>query len=238
MHDRSSSDEFFFAMDSHSSLDTFLSQLDDPSAWRRLPSDSKPLSREELDILFRIQNGLTGDLDYDPFAPSVDFFTKNIEVQPISLAPAPKRRFLPSLNEAKIVRRLVHAIRMGWIRPKEVVLPGKRRRLYDLWKEESMESSRMVGIPPPKVALPGHRESYRPPPEYLPSAVALRRSSHNRKWTPTRQRITLNSSTQYMHGYTCTCMLFLAYRRYIFACAVSLLYAFTLVCQRIILWGQ
>ena len=69
------------------------------------------------------------------------------------------------------VSRMVHAIKMGWIRPRRPRDPSPS--FYDLWAQE--DPSAVLGrhkmhVPAPKLALPGHAESYNPPPEYLPSA--------------------------------------------------------------------
>lgn len=68
------------------------------------------------------------------------------------------------------VSRMVHAIKMGWIQPRRPQDPTPN--FYDLWAQE--DPSAVLGrhkmhVPAPKLALPGHAESYNPPPEYLPS---------------------------------------------------------------------
>lgn len=66
------------------------------------------------------------------------------------------------------VSRLVHAIKMGWIKPKR---PREDTGVfYDLWAQEDHNSilgRHKMHVPAPKLPLPGHEESYNPPPEYL-----------------------------------------------------------------------
>lgn len=66
------------------------------------------------------------------------------------------------------VSRLVHAIKMGWIKPRR---PREDTGVfYDLWAQEDHNSilgRHKMHVPAPKLPLPGHQESYNPPPEYL-----------------------------------------------------------------------
>ena len=40
-------------------------------------------------------------VEVNPFEPEVDWFTRDVEVMPLSAAPEPKRRFIPSKWEEK-----------------------------------------------------------------------------------------------------------------------------------------
>lgn len=57
---------------------------------------------------------------------------------------------------------------MGWIKPRRVE-DDSRGRYYDLWASEdsSILAKHRMHLPAPKIPLPGHQESYNPPPEYL-----------------------------------------------------------------------
>ncbi|MEQ2158631.1 hypothetical protein GOODEAATRI_014373 [Goodea atripinnis] len=67
------------------------------------------------------------------------------------------------------VSKLVHAIKMGWIKPRRVE-DDSRGRFYDLWASESSSilAKHKMHLPAPKIPLPGHEESYNPPPDGLP----------------------------------------------------------------------
>lgn len=94
---------------------------------------------------------------------------------PLSSAPEPKRRFLPSKHEAKRVAKLVRAIKEGRILPYKP--PEERQKEedeveethYDIWANEEPQEPHVMNIPAPKLAPPGYDLSYNPPPEYLPT---------------------------------------------------------------------
>ncbi|KAK3742734.1 hypothetical protein QZH41_018951, partial [Actinostola sp. cb2023] len=154
-------------------LDQFLSKMDDPNYWRTVKDKTTMkevvLSDEELAIIDRIQNLQFPDAGYDPYEPYVDFFTGEKMIHPLTNAPEPKSRFIPSKWEHKRVMKIVRAIRNGWIKPKKT--KDDKPRYYLLWDKDEDEARRRrtVHIPAPKMKLPGHDESYNPPPEYLPT---------------------------------------------------------------------
>lgn len=94
---------------------------------------------------------------------------------PLRNFPEHKRSFLPSKDEARQVSKLVHALKMGWIKStaemkKEREEKNKEPQFYMLWQsDDQAEEMRRIHkhIPAPKRHLPGHAESYNPPPEYL-----------------------------------------------------------------------
>lgn len=94
---------------------------------------------------------------------------------PLSSAPEPKRRFLPSKHEAKRVAKLVRAIKEGRIMPyKPPEEEGDQEgeddeTYYDIWANEEPKDN-ALHIAAPKLAPPGYDLSYNPPPEYLPTA--------------------------------------------------------------------
>lgn len=98
----------------------------------------------------------------------MEFFSKDLMLHPVTNRPADKRSFIPSLIEKEKVSKLVHAIKMGWIKPRRLE-DDSRGRYYDLWASEdsSILAKHRMHLPAPKIPLPGHHESYNPPPEYL-----------------------------------------------------------------------
>lgn len=107
--------------------------------------------------------------------PWVEWFTSEVMKTPLRKFPEHKRSFLPSKSEAKKVSKLVHALKMGWIKStaelkKEREKKRNEPQFYMLWQsDDQAEEMRRIHkhIPPPKRHLPGHAESYNPPPEYL-----------------------------------------------------------------------
>ena len=68
---------------------------------------------------------------------------------------------------------MLHSIRMGWMKlRKQKKDEDDRPKFYDIWSNESqveLTKRHHSHIAAPKEKLPGHEESYRPPPEYLPT---------------------------------------------------------------------
>nr|POE71388.1 ribosome biogenesis protein erb1 [Quercus suber] len=163
-------------------LDSLLDSIDLPQGWTGMtdPQTGKPLqlNAEELEVLKKItRNEAPGD-GYDPYPDMVEYFTgKGMEeVMPLSAAPEPKRRFVPSANEHKRVMKIVKAIKEGRIKPfrepteeeKELEDAQQEYAGYDVWADEQPRPDHPMNVPAPKLPPPGYEESYHPPPEYLP----------------------------------------------------------------------
>lgn len=92
---------------------------------------------------------------------------------PLSAAPEPKRRFVPSKHEAKRIAKLVKAIKEGRIVPykspeeRQKEEDEKEETYYDIWANEEEKPPHIMNIPAPKLPPPGYDLSYNPPPEYL-----------------------------------------------------------------------
>ena len=160
-------------------LDALLDSIDIPKGWTGLtdPSTGKPLelTQEELEVLKRIQMNEIPEEGYDPYPPTVEYFTGKTEVVPLSAAPEPKRRFVPSKHEAKRVMKIVRAIREGRILPYKPPAEAEEEdvdvKKYDIWANEAPRPDHPMNIPAPRLPPPGYGESYHPPPEYLPDSA-------------------------------------------------------------------
>ncbi|KAI9752466.1 MAG: Ribosome biogenesis protein erb1 [Lichina confinis] len=163
-------------------LDALLDTVDLPKGWTGLtdPATGQPLklSQEELEVLRRIQMNEIPEDGYDPYPSTIEYFTSITEHMPLSAAPEPKRRFVPSKHEAKRVLKIVRAIRQGKILPYKP--PEEREQddpeviRYDIWADEKPKADHPMNIPAPKASPPGYEESYNPPPEYLPTEAERR----------------------------------------------------------------
>ncbi|RMY78934.1 hypothetical protein D0864_09190 [Hortaea werneckii] len=106
----------------------------------------------------------------------VYYFTGKEEVMPLSAAPEPKRRFVPSSHEHRRVMKMVKAIKEGRIQPFREQTEEDRERQeqeeefasYDVWANEEPQPDHVMNVPAPKLPPPGYEESYHPPAEYLP----------------------------------------------------------------------
>ncbi|KAJ5772865.1 hypothetical protein N7457_007761 [Penicillium paradoxum] len=153
-------------------LDALLDSIEIPKGWTGLtdPQTGKPLklSQDELELLRKVQMNEVPSEGYDPYEPLVEWFTSEKEIMPLSAAPEPKRRFVPSKHEQKRVMKLVKAIREGRILPYKAPedREDKEEELinYDLWADEVERPDHVMHIPAPKLPPP----ELPPPPEYLP----------------------------------------------------------------------
>ena len=168
-------------------IDMAIENSDDPAAMRTIYdmyNDRKiVLSEREIEIIRRVQAGTFAHPEHDDTPDYVDWFSSEREVMPLSAAPEPKRRFVPSKWEMMKVMKIVKAIKEG--RYKEI--RGDKNKessdkppVYLIWNdaedETIAESKRLqFHLPAPKMPLPGHAESYNPPAEYILSEEELQR---------------------------------------------------------------
>jgi len=164
-------------------LDKFLANIEDPSSWTsvedKLLQKNVQLTDQELDLIQRLAKAENPDANYEPYEPTIEWFTgKGKEMAtPLTRAPEPKRRFIPSKWEHKKVMKIVRAIRQGRITPHG---PNKaaseKPQFYGIWSasDEPLNMMAPMHMPAPKMKLPGHEESYNPPAEYLFSKDELK----------------------------------------------------------------
>ena len=167
-----------------------ISRSVDPDAWRTIHDEyngtTVTLTDAEIRMIRRMRTNRFPHSGVDPY-PEEDFDVSverdaqgRVAASPLSSAPEPKRRFLPSKWEAKMVVRMVRAMRRGWMKMRSEEEAKRREEedarasVYLMWGDGGDEESARTGaglpyIPAPKVKLPGHEESYNPPEEYLPT---------------------------------------------------------------------
>ncbi|KAG1701354.1 Ribosome biogenesis protein bop1-B [Nymphon striatum] len=155
-------------------LDNFLKKMEDPDYWCTvkdyMTGKDVVLSDEDVAIIKRIQGGNYPRADHDEYKPWVDFFTHEKMIHPVTNHPPTKRSFIPSKIEKNMVSKMVHAIKMGWIKPKpKLEEPNTFFMLWDHKDEENEKINKRMQnhMPAPKMKLPGHEESYNPPSEYI-----------------------------------------------------------------------
>ncbi|SCW03914.1 LAFE_0H01816g1_1 [Lachancea fermentati] len=157
-----------------SALDQLLESIDLPEGWTGLldknTGSSLNLSQEELELISKIQKNERTEDSVDPYEPLIDWFTRDPEVMPVTATPEPKRRFVPSKNEAKRVMKIVRAIREGRIIPPKKLKELKEQEEkynYDLWGDSTESNDHIMHLRAPKLPPPTNDESYNPPEEYL-----------------------------------------------------------------------
>lgn len=155
-------------------IEAYLRNADDAKNWRKIydeyNDEEVQITKDEAKIISRLLKGKTPHTNVDPYPDYVDWFEYEDKGHPLSNAPEPKRRFVPSKWEQKKVVKLVRAIRNGWIKFDN---PKEEQNLYLLWGDETDTTDNkrhgLSYIPPPKPKLPGHEESYNPSVEYIPT---------------------------------------------------------------------
>uniref|UniRef100_A0A1Q3EYN9 Ribosome biogenesis protein BOP1 homolog n=1 Tax=Culex tarsalis TaxID=7177 RepID=A0A1Q3EYN9_CULTA len=159
-------------------IDEFLKRMEDPNFWRTVKDpqtgQNVVLSDEDVGLIKRIMAGRNPDQQYNDYEPWIEWFTSEVEKMPIRNIPDHKRSFLPSKSEKQKVGRLVHALKMGWVKTRaeteRLAATAKGPKFYMVWdSDHGKEDIRRIHdhVVAPKRPLPGHAESYNPPPEYL-----------------------------------------------------------------------
>ncbi|KAK3279018.1 Ribosome biogenesis protein 1 [Cymbomonas tetramitiformis] len=176
-------------------LDAFLARTDNKKEWRTVRDEYNDedvvLTKEEMEMVRRIRRGQFPDVNINPFEEYVDWMKwEDGGKHPLSSAPEPKRRFIPSKSEAKKVVKLVRALRRGWIKMDK---PKEEPKTYLLWADDNQimekNANGLTYIPAPKPQLPGHDQSYNPSGEYLPTeeeqaAITMLDESERPKFVP------------------------------------------------------
>lgn len=159
-------------------IDDFLKKMEDPDFWRTVkdPQTGQDvvMSEEDIQLIKKIMKQKNPDKNFDEYAPWIEWFTSEVEQLPIRNIPDSKQSFLPSKTEKKQIGRLVHSLKMGWMKTRaeqeKIDKEKKGPKFYMLWESDSgREKMRRIHdhVAAPRRALPGHAESYNPPPEYL-----------------------------------------------------------------------
>ncbi len=120
----------------------------------------------------RLQNGRVPQAGYNLYEEWSEWFSSDVMQTPLRDIPETKASFLPSVWEKKKVSKMVHAIKTGWMKPRQAKPEeDDSKKFYMLWQTDDQvdDNIRRIfdPIPAPKMKLPGHEESYNPPPEYL-----------------------------------------------------------------------
>ena len=158
-------------------LENFLSRMENPehgvTVVDSMTGQNVVLSETDAEIVARARGNKVPQPGYDMYTEADDWFSRDVMKVPLRDIPESKKSFLPSHHERLKVGKMVHAIKMGWMQPR----PAKKTdddspKYYMLWQTDDQVDDPTMrrihdNIPAPKMFLPGHEESYNPPPEYL-----------------------------------------------------------------------
>jgi ribosome biogenesis protein ERB1 len=158
-------------------IDMAIAGKDDPEARRTVydmyNNREVVLTEREMEMIRRMQAGAFAHAEHDDTPDYVDHFSSQMEVMPLSAAPEPKRRFVPSKWEMMKVMKIVKAIKEGrYVENNDEDKNNKNSSTFMIWDDEAddvlAESKKnKFHLPAPKMPLPGHAESYNPPAEYI-----------------------------------------------------------------------
>ena len=163
----------------HDKIDLALLEKDDPNGERTIydmyNDREVTLSARDLEIIRRIQSGAYAHPEFNDTPEYSDYYSGTVMDMPLSAAPEPKRRFVPSKWELMKVAKIVKAMKEGRYKAKEDKDDEKDKQKkgpFLIWndaEDEVLAESRknQFHLPAPKMPLPGHAESYNPPAEYL-----------------------------------------------------------------------
>ena len=165
-------------------LDKLVEKMSNADFWKTiqdpLSGKKQVLNDEEIAILSSLRGSKTvrTATTMDPHEPFLDIFSQD-RMQTALVATNPsKKSFIPSLLDKKKVGHLVHLIKTGKYkldREEKEKEAKKDKAFYDIWGDfeqdgdltKSQRARIKMQIPAPRSKLPGHEESYRPPPEYI-----------------------------------------------------------------------
>lgn len=110
------------------------------------------LTKEELELLTRIQQHQYPN-GFNPHEEQVEYFSGKSEIMPLSGAHEPKRRFIPSKSEGRMIMKIAAKIRANRMKPVKEQLDKPSH--YDIWSQEADDAKARNRIQAPKTALPG-----------------------------------------------------------------------------------
>lgn len=152
-------------------IDQAIAARDDPNFSRTIYDAYNDrqivLSDRDMELIRRIQAGAFAHPEHNAYPEYVPYFSSKKEIHAFGNDIEPKSRFITSKWERMRVMKIVQGIKEGRIQLDKPV--EKKPDVYELWKEDDQPVDRKgpAHVPPPKMALPGHAESYNPPDEYL-----------------------------------------------------------------------
>ena len=157
-------------------LDRYLASQDDPNYGRTVYDERTGrdvvLSDRQINVVRRMLRGQYAHPEFEAYPDYIDYNTWKPEIHAIGNDYRPKSHFTPSKWEQQAVMKIVKGIKDGTIQLRKDRTPkSKEEPVYLLWGEDDTTGENAAKGPPrmqaPKVAPPGHAESYNPPVEYL-----------------------------------------------------------------------
>lgn len=157
-----------FKRDTADSIEKLISSVDDPLYWRRVQDRGVELtlSQTQLEMMRRLGSGVLPKT-FPGTHTRLKISTNNFEGSPLAACQEPKRRFIPSKWEAKVVLRLLRAFREpSRCRPGSSNNQAAVDAQKLIWGVQNALTRRLQAMTAPKAKIPTHGDSYNPPCEY------------------------------------------------------------------------
>ena len=162
-------------------MDAALAEGNDLTVYDKLNGREITLTPREALLARRIRSGAFANPESEMYPDFVDYVSHKKEISSLYRDQyEPKRRFVPSKHEKAKIYKIVQGLKSGRMKTKKALDEEKRirqdpERIFlefaaTLWGDDDEEIEQKRGpprLPAPKLALPGHELSYRPPEEYL-----------------------------------------------------------------------
>lgn len=160
-------------LENDTQIEKLLNAEENPNFWRTIRDEINGkvhvLTNEQIRLIKRIKdktyiNDKIKNTDYSYELPQ-DLF-------PMSESYLKKANYLPSKHEKLRINKIVHALKMGWLKPKsEKVKKDPVLEFFkdvdDTWQYQPELKLQLPKLPAPRIALPTHESSFNPPKEYL-----------------------------------------------------------------------
>ena len=103
-------------------LENFLSRMENPehgvTVVDSMTGQNVVLSETDAEIVARARGNKVPQPGYDMYTEADDWFSRDVMKVPLRDIPESKKSFLPSHHERLKVGKMVHAIKMGWMKPR------------------------------------------------------------------------------------------------------------------------
>ena len=155
-----------------------MEQEENPAFWRTITDELNQsvhvLSKEQFELIRKIRNRqyISDKIKNTNYA-----FELKQDIHPMSSAPIPKRRFQPSKWERLKIKKIVKAMKLGWLKPKAP--EEKKDKVEEFFKDvqdtwvynpnEKQGGLQKLGAP--QMNLPGNEKSFNPPAEYFDDKI-------------------------------------------------------------------
>lgn len=158
------------------SIEHLLHMVDDPSYWRKVFDEREDkelaISKPQLELIRRLRGSILPNKFFGDSLQQEEAPRETAELL-LPSAREPKRRFVPSKWEAKLVLRIIRALRNGQANKRaDDTKEDAPKLIWDSSEQDAdVKTNGLSYLPAPKAKIPGHEDSYNPPFEYRQDAA-------------------------------------------------------------------